>query len=230
MELKPANRPLRRDAERSRRRLIDAAREVFAQRGLDVTLDDIARHAGLGIGTAYRHFPDKEALIDIVFELRADEIVAIAERAAARPDSWDALAGFMEEINTFMAGDRGLRDVLFSSSRGAESAARTRRRLAPAVDALLRRAKDDGHLRPDAERADLLLADVMVDAARTFTAPVAPEQWRRCLALVLDGLRARRDGPTPLPQPPLDEATANRAMTRPPRPRPPAPAAQAVRP
>jgi hypothetical protein len=80
------------------------------------------------------------------------------------------------------------------------------------MDALIRRAKDDGYLRPDLERADLLLADVMVDAARAYTAPVAPERWRRSLALVLDGLRARRDGPAPLPQPPLDEATANRAM------------------
>jgi hypothetical protein len=77
------------------------------------------------------------------------------------------------------------------------------------MDALIRRARDDGYLRPDVERADLLLADVMVDAARAYTAPVAPEQWRRCLALVLDGLRARQDGPAPLPQPPLDEATAN---------------------
>ena len=138
--------------------------------------------------------------------------MAIAERAVSRQDSWAALAGFMEEINIFMAADRGCATSCSVAPAGPGPRPARAAGSPPAMDALIRRARDDGYLRPDVERADLLLADVTVDAARAYTAPVAAEQWRRCLALVLDGLRARRDGPAPLPQPPLDEATANRAM------------------
>src|SRR3954449_7210470 len=79
----PAARPLRADAERNRQRLIDAAREVFAERGLDATLDDIADHAGVGVGTAYRRFPSKDDLIDALFEQELAGIVELAEAAAA---------------------------------------------------------------------------------------------------------------------------------------------------
>ena len=84
-------RPLRKDAERNRQRIIDAAREVFAERGLGVSLDDIARHAGVGVGTVYRRFPDKEQLIDALFDERLDAIAARAESATEIADPWLAL-------------------------------------------------------------------------------------------------------------------------------------------
>ena len=80
-----ADRPLRRDAERNRQRILAAAGELFTERGLGVTLDDIARHAGVGVGTVYRRFPDKEVLIDALFEQRLEAMCAIAERGARRP-------------------------------------------------------------------------------------------------------------------------------------------------
>ena len=78
-------RPMRRDAEANRRRLLDAASELFAERGLDVTLNDIAHHAGVGVGTAYRRFPNKEAVIDAVFEQRLEAVEGIAHEALRRP-------------------------------------------------------------------------------------------------------------------------------------------------
>src|SRR3954466_6318603 len=87
----PSARPLRADAERNRQRLIDAARELFAERGLDATLDDIAQRAGVGVGTAYRRFADKDELIDALFEQELAGIVEIADAAAAHEDPWEGL-------------------------------------------------------------------------------------------------------------------------------------------
>jgi AcrR family transcriptional regulator len=79
-------RPLRRDAEQNRQRILAAAREVYSERGLDVTLDDIARHAGVGVGTVYRRFPGKEALIDALFEDKVNSLLSLAEEALANLD------------------------------------------------------------------------------------------------------------------------------------------------
>src|SRR5437764_10570760 len=89
-------RPLRKDAERNRQRILDAAAELFAQRGLGVTLNDIAHHAGVGVGTVYRRFPDKADLIDGLFEQRIGSIVEIADEALADPDPWRGLTSFIE--------------------------------------------------------------------------------------------------------------------------------------
>ena len=84
-----SERPLRADAERNRRLLLDAARELFAERGLGVTLDDIAHRAGLGVGTAYRRFGSRAALIDALFEERLGEIVAVAKESLEVEDPWE---------------------------------------------------------------------------------------------------------------------------------------------
>ena len=86
-----AERPLRQDAERNRERLLVAASEVFAQRGLDVTMHDIAAHAGVGVGTAYRRFANKQQVIEALFEQRLDKVAALADEAPASPDAWRGL-------------------------------------------------------------------------------------------------------------------------------------------
>jgi len=88
-------RPLRRDAERNRQRILLAAAEVFTQRGLEATLDDVARQAGVGVGTVYRRFPDKESLVAELFADRIDAMVAVAEQALAAPDPWQALVSYL---------------------------------------------------------------------------------------------------------------------------------------
>ena len=85
------SRPLRKDAERNRQRILAAAAEVFAARGLDVTLDDIAAHAGVGVGTVYRRFTDKDELIDAVFERQLDPVAALASDSLGSPDACDGL-------------------------------------------------------------------------------------------------------------------------------------------
>ena len=81
-----SDRPLRRDAERNRQRILQAAAEVFAERGLSATMDDIAEHASVGVGTVYRRFPDKELLIDALFEERMARMLEVAQQALAEPD------------------------------------------------------------------------------------------------------------------------------------------------
>src|SRR6185369_7246934 len=98
----------RSHARRNHELLVAAAREVFAERGADASLEEIARRAGVGVGTLYRHFATREA----VFERRIGEFVAVAETAAAEPDGWLALVGFLEQMLEIQAGDRLLKDAL----------------------------------------------------------------------------------------------------------------------
>src|SRR5215467_385638 len=105
----PAERPLRKDAERNRKRILHAAAEVFSERGLDATLDDVARRAGVGVGTVYRRFPDKQALVAELFTSRMDELAAAAEQACQARDPWEGLVSFLEYAAETMSGDLGLR-------------------------------------------------------------------------------------------------------------------------
>jgi AcrR family transcriptional regulator len=211
-------RRLRRDAERNRQRILASAAEAFAERGLAATMDEIARRAGVGVGTVYRRFPDKEMLIEALFEQRIADLVALAEAARDEPDAWDGLVRFFESFISLQAADRGLKEVLLTPDRGQERVARARARLAPVVDALVERAKADGILRPDVVGPDLGLIQFMLGALADATRDVDPELWRRFLAIALDGLRTQRDAPSPLAPGPLDDPSLERAMgaSRPP--------------
>jgi len=205
-------RPLRRDAERNRRRILTAAADAFAEGGLAVTMDEVARRAGVGVGTVYRRFPDKELLIEALFEQRIDELVALAEVARDDADPFAGLVRFFETSLAVQAADRGLKDVVLGTARGAGRAARARERIGPIVDDLMARARDAGDVRSDLSASDLAVIQLMLGAVIDFTHDVAPDAWRRVLAIVLDGLRPRPDGPSPLPAPALDDAQLERAM------------------
>src|SRR6478609_10263572 len=133
-------RPLRADAERNRRRILEAAAVVFAERGLDVSLDDIAAAAGVGVGTVYRRFPEKDALIDALFEDKIREVQAVAQAALEVEDPWEAFSGFMRGVCALQAADRGLKEVLLSRHRGRERVAAARDVIAPVAQQLLERA------------------------------------------------------------------------------------------
>ncbi|MGK4583955.1 TetR/AcrR family transcriptional regulator [Kitasatospora sp. HPMI-4] len=182
-------RRLRRDAEANRQRTLQAAREVFAERGLGVNLDDIARHAGVGVATSYRLFGNKQALINELFEERVDALVVTAEQALANDDPWEGVVGLLTWVLEQMAADRGLREVVFSEVGGRPLVAQARRRFMPAAEAVMRRAQDAGLLRPDLALTDLQLIFYMVNCAIQHTQPVSSEVWRRYLTIVLDGLR-----------------------------------------
>jgi AcrR family transcriptional regulator len=195
----PSPRPLRRDAERNRQRILEAAAGLFAAKGLDVTLDEVARCAGVGVGTVYRRFPDKEQLIDALFEQRIGDIAAFAEEALRAEDPWEGFVGFMERASDRHTADRGLQQVVFSSAHGQQRCAVARERITPLVHEMLRRAQRAGTLRDDLEMTDVPLLQFMIGAASFYAGELEPELWRRMLTIVLDGLRAQRDQPSPLP-------------------------------
>ena len=147
----------RRHARRNHELLVASAREVFGERGVDASLEEIARRAGVGVGTLYRHFATRDALVEAVFERRIGDYVAIAEAAADEPDGWLALVGFLEQTLALQAGDRMLKDVLLRSSPGSgrvESARAEMRRL---FEQVLERAHEQGGLRADFGFPDLAL-------------------------------------------------------------------------
>lgn len=192
-------RPLRRDAERNRQRILAAAAEVFTQRGLDATLDDVARQAGVGVGTVYRRFPDKESLVAELFQDRIDAMVAVAEDACAAPDPWRALVAFMEYAAASMAGDLGLRQMMMFATYGKDRVAYARERMRPVVGKLVERAQAAGALRPDFSTTDVPLIAFMLAAAAEYAGPVQPDVWRRYLAVIIDGMRPSRDDVSELP-------------------------------
>ncbi|MFE4964994.1 TetR/AcrR family transcriptional regulator [Streptomyces sp. NPDC056660] len=188
---------LRRDAELNRLRLIAAAREVFRERGLSATLDDVARHAGVGVGTAYRRFPNKEALIDAVFDDMLGRVEEATREGAEDPDAWRGLATSLERVAELHALDRGLREVLLGTDRTAPRGSEFGERIKGHVDRVVERAREQGVLRADAEPWDLVMIQQMLGAVTDRSGE--PELWRRYLRLLLDGLRARPEHTEPLP-------------------------------
>jgi AcrR family transcriptional regulator len=197
-------RPLRRDAERNRQRILDAARIVFAERGLGVSMDEIARHAGVGVGTVYRRFPDKEELIDALFFEGVAEVVGIAHEALAHEDPWDGLVHFLEGVIEHQSADRGLKELLLSTSHGRDRVCEGRDQIAPLVEEVVARAKAAGVLRQDVTTTDFALVQMSMGAVVDYTRDVSPEIWRRLLVLALDGLRPSRTAPSELPVGALD--------------------------
>lgn len=203
MATTPAPKGLRADAERNRRRLLDAAAELFAERGLDVPLPEIAAHAGVGVATAYRRFPDRAALVDELFDERLDVVVEAARAALEVEDPWEGFVQAVEEILTHMSGNLGLKQLMFGEVRAGERHARMRGQLLPHMARLIERAQDAGELRADLTPTDIPILNLMVTSGMHLTQPAAPDHWRRMLTIVLDGLRTRRDAPSPLPAPAL---------------------------
>jgi AcrR family transcriptional regulator len=198
-----AERALRKDAQANRQKILDAARELFADRGLGTTLNDVAHHAGVGVGTVYRRYRDKEQLIDELFDGRVAELVDLAEQAAVDPDPWRGLTWFLERNLELQAADRGFRQLLHSSSEKLERVARVRARIWPLIGGIVERAHQSGQLRADFQLEDgpmlVLMLNVVIDAARD----TQPDLWRRYLAMMIQGLSADPDRPGPLPVPPL---------------------------
>src|SRR6266481_4396169 len=194
-------RPLRRDAERNRQRILAAAAEVFHERGLEVSLDEIARHAGVGVGTVYRRFRTKEELIEALFMDRLDMVAALGEEAFASPDPWSGLVSFMERMAEIMAGNLGLRQMLMLGTYGRDLVAVARQRNAPLIERLVERAQAAGQLRADIRQTDIAFIVFVLTEATQLSHAANPEMWRRYLTLILDGMRPAREGVTPLPVP-----------------------------
>ncbi|MGY5058645.1 TetR/AcrR family transcriptional regulator [Streptomyces sp. 900105755] len=152
---KDGERPLRRDAARNRERIVHAAREVFGRRGLGVTLDDVAKHAGVGVGTMYRRFPTKEALVRAVFEQDLAMRQESAEQALTHPDPWQGLVDFLMTMTADLAENRGLHEVIMLGSHSSEPFETARGGMLPYLEALIRRAQESGQLRTEVTASDI---------------------------------------------------------------------------
>jgi AcrR family transcriptional regulator len=204
-------RALRKDAERNRRRVLDGARALFAERGLEATLNDVAHHANVGVGTVYRRFATKDELLEAIFEDSIEQIAGIADLALRKDDSWDGLVHFVEQSCELTATDRGLREMLYSKAYGGYRVECARLRLDPLVSALVERARRDGHLRPDVEPSDMPVVGLLAGAVVEWAGQVEPQLWRRYVALLIDGMRAH-PGQRPVAVAALDDGQMDDAM------------------
>jgi AcrR family transcriptional regulator len=198
-----APRSARRDSVRNRERLVDAAREVFAEHGFGATLDDIARHAGLGTGTAYRNFPNKRAIAAEVLREATEQIAVDAREALEVEDPWDALVQFFERTGARQAADRGLYETL-TGQGDDEVQARLWPKIVAAVTELFNRAYRAGAIRPDVAVQDIAAIFALLGPAFEMSRAIEPDLWRRYLALLLDALRPSNHSPLPVAPPPVE--------------------------
>jgi AcrR family transcriptional regulator len=181
-----AGKPLRADARRNRERIVKAARAVFADQGIDAQIDDVAKRAKVGVGTVYRHFPTKEALLEALVRERFEEIAGYGREALEREDAWEGFCELIWRAAERNAVDRAFCEVVAGTdcSRVVEETG-----LAGSTEELMRRAKAQGRMRADASAMDV---EIMMCGAGSVmrTILTAPDVWRRYLTLMLDGLRA----------------------------------------
>ncbi|MGC5165310.1 TetR/AcrR family transcriptional regulator [Luteimicrobium sp. DT211] len=185
----PAVRPLRADAARNREKLLQAATEVFAEHGTEGSLEEIARRAGVGVGTLYRHFPTRACLVEQVYRHSVDEVCAAAPRLLEQLDPFEALSTWVDGFVGYVSRKKGMASAL-REALGPESEAvfaDVHERLENAAAMLLGAAQEAGMARNDAEPLDILrsVSGMCMAAAASHD----PERTRRVLALILDGLR-----------------------------------------
>lgn len=187
-----ATRPLRVDARRNRDRIVAAARIAFAERGVDIGVEEIARLAGVGMGTLYRRFPTKEALVLAIFEERLDELAGLAADVAAL-EPMAALEAFMTVACQQMGDDRGLLRMLAERMQPGPGADAIRLRYLAILEPFATRARAAGVVREDLDAEDLAMLLRMLGAATTAdqSVPVRLGRgWEHYLQIVLAGMRA----------------------------------------
>jgi AcrR family transcriptional regulator len=205
---------MRADAARNRGRLLEAAAAAFAEQGLDVPVAEIARRAGVGPGTLFRHFASKDDLIVAIVEQRLEEVQALARQANEHDDPWAGLVEFMTAAGELQAADRGLIDAIRPRVLENPALHACRGELFDILGELLERGQAAGAVRDDLAAGDLaFLVNAVARAGDAFPG-ADPRIWRRYLAIVIDGLRA--GATTPLlfappqltPPPPAEAAPA----------------------
>ena len=181
------DKPLRKDAARNREKLLAAALELFAERGTEGSLEEVAKRAGVGIGTLYRHFPTRDALVEAVYRNEVAQLRAAADELLAELPPDRALEAWMRRFVEYGAAKRGMRDALQSMAGGKDLFADTRGQIIEAVAVLLRAGAAAGTIRADVEPEDVLRA------MSAIWLVAEGDEWAddatRVLRLVLDGLR-----------------------------------------
>lgn len=204
-ELPPDNsanrRTLRKDAERNRDLLIAAGAELFQAPGEMATLDDVARRAGVGVATAYRHFPNKFVLAQAVLSETIEEMLTAAERASEMDDAVLGMTSFLEAVLEPQASKRALGKLLKGDPKTSPAADDIQERVEKYISIILQRGRDQRTLRDDLAATDIgVLMTMMANLIETYGGADS-RLWRRLLPVIVDGLRA--GSPTPIPGTPL---------------------------
>jgi AcrR family transcriptional regulator len=187
-------RPLRADAQRNKDKLLTAAMAAFAEHGVDASLEDIARRAGVGIGTLYRHFPTRDCLMESVYRHQVELLCDAADDLVATQTPDQALEAWMEQFVQHVATKRGMAMALKSViGKDSELFAYCHGRIRGSVELLLANAVKSGDIRSDVEAADLLKA--LSGICLVSDQPGWQEQARRLVNLLHDGLRYRAPAP-----------------------------------
>jgi AcrR family transcriptional regulator len=182
-------RPKRADARRNYEKVLAAAREAFAEGGESTALEEIARRAGVGIGTLYRHFPNRQALLEALYVDEVEEVCRSAAEADA-DDPWGALNGWVERLIGYIGTKQALaHELLNYLDRDAPLFQVCRTSLFEAGEPLLKRAQDAGEVRPDVSIGEVI--QMVIGIAKIPNAD--PEQTKHILRIALDGLRYRAD-------------------------------------
>jgi AcrR family transcriptional regulator len=202
----------RRDRTRNREALLTAARRAFAEHGLAASLQQIAREAGVAIGTLYRHFPTRDDLLVAVFADKLALVAGTGEQALADPDPWAGFARFVETLCALAAEDLGFNELTSIDRPAHGGAAAVRVHIHQLWQQLLTRAQAAGVLRDDLVLNDMFVLLWSQSRIIEATYGVAPRAWRRHLYLMLDAYRA--DRAAPLPEPPLTATQMEQATTR----------------
>jgi AcrR family transcriptional regulator len=203
-------RPLRRDARESRDKLIAAAQAEFAVRGVDASLEKIARDAGVAIGTLYRHFPTRLDLLMAALKPRLQEFVDGANEAVEMDDPWDGFVAYLDNLFAVQAGDRGFNDFLSRRFPGNSETEHIHDVMCQQIEDVLARAQEVGKARPDITRADIVNLIWSNGRIIDATSANAPTAWRRQLYLMLDAYRAERAHS--IPEPPMTDEQLYDAM------------------
>ena len=183
-------KPLRADARRNREKILVAARAVFAEQGVDAQMDDVARRADVGVGTVYRHFPTKEALLNALTDELFAVIAVHTRTLLTLEDPWEAFTRALWFGAEKTAGDRAFTEIMAAQQKWPARTCPGKEDLLVTVGELMERCKAAGRMRQDAMVEDIGLLMCGVGSASQMEHPV-PDAWRRHLAIVLDGLRAQ---------------------------------------
>jgi AcrR family transcriptional regulator len=184
------DRPLRADARRNREKIVNAAREIVAEQGEAAQIDDVARKAGVGVGTVYRHFPNKDALMGELVRMCVVECTNVAQECASIDDGWEAFAALIRRSCERMAQDAAMRRTWQAADDEAVAyAAPAKVHLHDAAEVLIERAHASGQLRADFTVDDM--GGLMCGLGAAIDAmPEPDERWRRLVGFALDGLKA----------------------------------------
>jgi AcrR family transcriptional regulator len=183
-----AEKPLRADARRNREKVLAAARAVFSEQGVDAQMDDVARRADVGVGTVYRHFPTKDALLRALTEELFDVIAAHARELLEHDDPWEAFKDALWFGAAQTAGDRAFSELVAAQKKTLEQCP-GQEDLTVTIGELMRRCIAAGKMRPDVVIDDIPLVMCGVGSASAMPHSM-PDAWRRHLGIVLDGMRA----------------------------------------